>query len=538
MVSSTGMFHWSAKTVLAVALLVVAAELTVGQVRSSEPSDYDVRSYGAVGDGETVDTAAIQRAIDACAEAGGGTVYLRRGTFLSGTILLKGNVTLYLESGVTLLGSRDIEHYPDITPKIPYLYMHRFTKYLIYAECAENIGIEGRGVIDGQGKFFDNPHGDGLRPYILRFSECKNVRVTGVTFRDSARWLSHYLACEDVVIDGVRIENRRRRENRDGIDIDSCRRVQIANCHVNAGDDAIVLKATAHRKCRDVTVTNCVLSSMASAFKLGTESNGGFEDITCSNCTIYDTTGSGIGVMMVDGARLARVNVSNITMRDVAVPIFVRLGNRARPLPDEEKPGVGSLQDVVISNVQGTASGPVGCSVTGLDGHPAENITLENIRLRFVGGGTTDDARRDPAEKESAYPKGSMFGTLPAYGFYCRHVKNLRLHNLDLEFDDADQRPAIVCNDVTGLDVFSVTAKASSEAESVLRLMNCDGGLIHGCRPTAATHVWLRVEGAKSRDIALAANDLRKAERPVVAVDDVLENAIVGAKPERVAEMR
>ena len=227
-------------------------ELTSLAARGS----YDVRQFGAVGDGETLDTAAIQKAIDTCAADGGGLVCLRSGTFLSGTIILKSNVTLYVEAGATLLGSRNMDDYPDINPKVKYLYSTRFTKYMIYAERAENIGIAGRGTINGQGQFYKKPHGDKLRPYIVRFAECKNVRVTGVTFLNSARWLSHYLACEDVVIDGIKIHSRLR-ENRDGIDVDSCRWVRISNCHIYSGDDAIVLKATAHRLCQHVTVTNC-----------------------------------------------------------------------------------------------------------------------------------------------------------------------------------------------------------------------------------------------------------------------------------------
>jgi polygalacturonase len=223
-------------------LWMLAGETCAADTERPSRGLFNAREYGAIGDGTTLDTGAIQKTIDACAGAGGGNVYLQGGTFLSGTLVLKSNVTLYVEAGATLLGSRNMDDYPDVTPQIHYLYRPRFTKYMIYAEGAENIGIAGRGTIDGQGTFYTNPHGDKLRPYIVRFAECKNVRVTGVTFLNSARWLSHYLACEDVVIDGIKIRSRIR-ANRDGIGIDSCRWVRIANCHVFAGDDAIVLKA-------------------------------------------------------------------------------------------------------------------------------------------------------------------------------------------------------------------------------------------------------------------------------------------------------
>ena len=487
------------------AFSLAAVLLLFGEKAAAQPPRpdgvYDVREFGAVGDGVTLDTPAIQKAVDACADAGGGKVHLQGGTFLSGTIRLKSNVTLHIESGATLLGSTNIADYPDITPEIIYLYRARFTKYLIYAERAENIGLAGRGVIDGQGHHFPaHKGGDKGRPYILRFSECKNVRVENLSFRDSARWLSHYLACENVTISGVSIFAKIR-ENRDGIDIDSCQDVRISDCRIDTGDDAIVLKATTERPCRRVVVTNCVLSSMASALKLGTESNGGFEDIAVTNCIIHDTGYSGIAIEMVDGGVLDRVTISNITMKNVKAPIFVRLGNRARPIPDLPPPGMGALRNVIISNVQATGADMMGCSITGIPGFPVENVTLSDVRIESSGGGTLEDARREVPEKIDSYPSGKMFGTLPAYGFFCRHVTNLRLHNVDLSFDEDDHRPAIVCDDVRDLDIFSLRAEVSPEADSVLRFRGVHGALIHGCRHTMEADRFLQLEGDSCGDI-------------------------------------
>lgn len=519
--TSSAMFRrFGSGLVGAIAATTVLLAAPAWGADASRPGHYDVRQFGAKGDGETVDTPAIQKAIDTCAKQGGGVVVLQGGTFLSGTVVLKSNVTLHVEAGATLLGSRDMDHYPDITPRIHYLYRPRFTKAMIYAERAEHIGISGRGTIDGQGHFYTNPKGDKLRPYILRFSECKNVCVTGVRFLNSARWLSHYLACEDVVIDGITI-NARIRANRDGMDIDSCRNVRIANCHVYTGDDAIVLKATAHRPCQHVTVTNCVLSSEASAFKLGTESNGGFEDITVSNCTIYDTGRAGVALLMVDGAALRRVNVSNLTMHNVGTAIVVRLGNRARPLPDEDPPGVGRLEDIVISNIQGDQIGDDGCFISGIPGHCVRNVTLDNIRLRFKGGVQETVAVEKVPEREAAYPSASMFGKVPAYGFFCRHVENLRLHRLDLEFVEEDRRPAIVCHDVTDLDVFNLRTRSSAEAASVMHLHDVRGALIHGCRTHQPVATFVRLAGEATADVALVGNDLAKAKQAVTTADEV-----------------
>lgn len=484
---------------LATATFCFASLVSAGP--SAPPGHFDVRNFGAVGDGVTLDTQAIQKAVDACAEAGGGKVCLQGGTFLSGTIRLKSNVTLHIEAGATLLGSTNIEDYPDITPEIIYLYRARFTKYLIYAERAENIGLSGRGVINGQGEHFPAQAGDDKgRPYILRFSECKNVRVENLTFLDSARWLSHYLACDNVTISGLTIRAKIR-ENRDGIDVDSCQDVRISDCRIDTGDDAIVLKATTDRPCRRVTITNCILSSMASAVKMGTESNGGFEDIAVSNCVIHDTGYSGIAVEMVDGGELNRVTISNITMRDVKAPIFVRLGNRARPIPELPPPGMGSLRNVIISNVQATGADTMGCSITGIPGFPVENVTLDNLRIEFTGSGTLEDAQREIPEKIEAYPSGKMFGTLPAYGFFCRHATNLRLHNIDLSFEEEDQRSAIICDDVQDLDIFGLRAEVAPAVASVLRFRNVQGALIHGCRSALQGDGFLRLEGEDCRDI-------------------------------------
>lgn len=502
---------------------------------------WDVRAHGAKGDGQTLDTPAIQAAIEACAKAGGGTVVLSGGTFLSGTIRLRSHVTLEVAAGATLRGSTNIEDYPSITPRIEYLYRPRFTKSLIYAEGEEGISLVGRGTVDGQGKLFKARTGDdGLRPYLIRFSECRNVLVRDLTLRDSARWLSHYLACENVTIDGVTIDSTER-ANRDGMDIDSCDRVRITNCDVNSGDDAIVLKSTALRPCRRVTVTGCTLRSKASALKLGTESQGGFEDITFSNCAIYDTSGTAICLGEVDGGTCERINVSNIVMKNVKDALFVRLGNRATPLPDRPKPGVGSMRDIMISNIQADGVGATGSSITGLPDHPLQNVTLQNIRIRYAGGGKARDAARKVPEKETGYPNGELFGTLPAYGFYCRHIAGLRLDHIDLAFAKDDGRPAVIADDVSGLDLSGLHAQLAPSAEVMLWLNNVRDALVQGCRAQGTTKAFLGLSGAQSRRIMLYGNDpgaLRRitsesGDAPPEAVVPVQASPMAGQGPAR-----
>ncbi|MGB2864322.1 MAG: glycoside hydrolase family 28 protein, partial [Sedimentisphaerales bacterium] len=347
---------------------------------------YDVRDYGAKPDGKTLCTTSIQKAIDACSQSGGGTVYLSPGTFLSGTIYFKSGVTLRLAAGSTLLGSTDLKDYPPTVPAFR-SYTDNYTdKSLIYGENIERIAITGLGTIDGQGGSFKGPY--KVRPYMIRFSQCRNVTVKDVTLRNSPMWVQHYLACDDVRITGITVRSLINHNN-DGINIDSCRRVVISDCNIESGDDAIVLKSTSARVCRDVAVSNCILSSRCNALKMGTESNGGFENIVITGCSIYETRLAGIALEIVDGGTMDRVIISNITMNKVGAPIFLRLGNRARPFKpalslsngkNMETPAMGVMRNMTISNIEATGANPTGCAISGLPEAKIENLTLSNVR--------------------------------------------------------------------------------------------------------------------------------------------------------------
>lgn len=417
----------------------------------AQPGLINVREQGAAGDGARLDTKAIQQAVEGCAAAGGGVVYFPPGRYLSGTVYLKSNVTLYLERGAVLVGSKSLEDYPVMVAQYR-SYTDNYTeRSLIYGENLENVGLEGAGVVDGQGAAFKGEY--KVRPYMIRMIGCRGVTVSGVTLKDSPMWVQHYLACEDVYVRGIRVASRVNANN-DGIDIDSYDRVRIADCDISSGDDAIVLKSTSARACRNVTVTNCVLSTACNALKLGTESNGGFENIVISNCAVYDTRLAGIALEIVDGGLMDGVSVSGISMNKVGAPVFVRLGNRARPFQEKMgKPGVGRLRNVMISNVQATGAGKTGCSITGLRGHLVEHMTLENVRLWFEGGGTREDARRVAPEVPDKYPEFSMFGVLPAYGFYCRHARKLTFHNVEVYAPKDEERLPLVTEDVEDLTV-------------------------------------------------------------------------------------
>ncbi len=466
---------------------------------------YNVHNFGAKGDGATLNTKSIQSAIDACARGGGGTVYFPTGKFVSGTLFLKSHVTLYLEAGAVLEGSKNLNDYPVTVPDVRSYTDNYTNKSLIYGEGLENIAITGYGTLDGNGASF-KPGEDLMktdrfawykaRPYIIRIINCKKVQVRDVTIINSPMWVQHYLSCENVNIDGITV-NSGVNQNNDGIDIDGCNNVRISNCDIYSGtDDAIVLKSTLDKPCKNITITNCVLSSPSNAFKLGTESNGGFQNISLSNCIIYNTRGAGIALEMVDGGSLNNVSVSDVNMDNVGCAIFVRLGNRARPYLENDaqayfnreaakqnlpKPGMGSLFNVIISNIQATNIGKTGCSITGLPSYPVRNITLNNIRLHFEGGGTEDLITRKIEEFPEKYPGHSMFGTLPAYGFFCRHVSGLNIDNMDLSYKNAEHRPALFIQDVKDTRISDLKSSYEKGAKSMMIIDNSKDIIVREC---------------------------------------------------------
>ena len=434
-------------------VLVASGWLLIIAPLAAQEQAVNVRQLGAVPDGKTLCTSAIQTAIDRCSNSGGGTVLLPPGTWLSGTLFLKDNVTLYLAAGSTLLGSADPKDYPENVAKIRSYTDTYVRQSLIAGENLRNVAICGRGTIDGQGGQF-RLRGDGYqrRPYAIRLVGCRDVLVEDVQLRNSAMWMQHYLACDRVRVRGIRVSNHVNANN-DGLDIDGCHDFQVCDCIIDSDDDAICLKATSPRSNENVTISNCILSSLCNALKMGTESTGGCKNLTVANCAIHKPRPSqrglaGIALEIVDGGDLDRVTISNITIDGYLSPVFLRLGNRARPyMNGASKPAVGTFRNVILSNIVATDASKIGCAIAGVPGHRIENVTLSNFRCQCEGGGAPGDARQKIAEKENAYPECAMFGRLPAYGLYCRHVKGLRLLNVQLAPQRPDARPAFVFDD-------------------------------------------------------------------------------------------
>jgi polygalacturonase len=505
---------------------------------------HNVKAFGAIGDGATKDTQALQQAIDTAERAGGGTVYFPPGTYLSGTLFLKSNVTLHLEAGATLLGSTDIADYP---PNLPGLWSYTRTyavHSLLYGENLHHIAIVGRGTIDGNGAAdaFNTTRADHRykrRPYIIRFATCRNVRVEGITLRNSAMWVQHYLGCDTVVIRDLDVFSHCNRNN-DMLNIDSCRNVHVSGCIGDTSDDAIVLKSTTGRICENVTITNCIVSSHSNGFKCGTESNGGFRNITITNCVVRpsrekavrsgrDEGYAAVALEIMDGGILDRVTVSNIVVEGTKSPIFMRLGNRARKYKEDmPTPGIGTFRNVVISNLVATGASSIGCPIAGLKGHPLENVTLSNIKITCAGGGTLEDAGREIPELADQYPECTMFGTLPAYGFYVRHVDGLTLENIDIRCTEPDRRSALVCDDVRNLSVDGLRGPCIPDGAPMIVLNDVAGALLRGCVAPQDTNVFLRLQGKTDR-VRVLANDLSRAAKPFDLAENVPTTALYEA---------
>lgn len=461
-----------------------------------------ITDYGAVGDGKTICTEFINHAIEACHQNGGGIVYFPAGAYVSGTIFLKDNIHLYLEAGAILICSTDVNQFPYQTSTMVSLVGGGHS--LIHAENKKNITISGAGTIDGQGDKspYHITHKERsagiMRPRIISMTGCKNVHIKDITLKNSPSWMQHYLACEDLSIDGITVSNRRSSVNNDGIDIDCCRNVRISNCNINSEDDAIVMKSTSGKFCENITISNCVLSSHCNALKCGTESNGGFRNISVSNCVIYDTYLSGIALEIVDGGIMDLVNINNITMYRVNNPLFIKLGNRARPYSKTmEKPGMGEIHNIQITNIQANEVGEyieepemkfshynarplaAGIFIDGLPEKNISNIALSNFVINYKGGGSKEDALVKVPDNPQAYPEYSSYGDIrPAYGFYCRNITHLRLENIQVSFDKPDYRPAYIFDHVDQLYINHIEGEKSVGKHPVVKLVQCSDAFI------------------------------------------------------------
>ena len=436
---------------------------------SMQAADYNIVDYGAKSDTTMLSTDALQQAIDDCSAAGGGRVVVPAGIYKIGTVQLKSHVHLYLEQGATLYGSTQLADYIPMKSDYLSLRTQTTTIQLFYADKVNDVTIDGYGTIDGRGRAFKKLswNDEGItRPHLIRFIQSQDIIVRGITMRSSGCWMQHYLACDRLCIDGIKVFNRNNYNN-DALDIDGCHEVVVKGMIADSDDDGITLKSTSPRLCENVRISDCVVSSHCNAVKLGTETNGGFRNINISGIVVkpsYDQRekffgqwigSSAISLEIVDGGVLENVNISNFTVEGTESPIFVRLGNRGRGyMSGQHIDQVGSIDGVHIDNIQIRNAGSMGCSITGLPGYPVRNLWLSNISLHHKGGvkasQLSEIADSIADEKASCYPEATMWGNLPAKGFYVRHARNVNFSNISVSTIENDVRPEIVNVDTEG----------------------------------------------------------------------------------------
>jgi len=466
-------------------------------------ASFDVKAYGAVGDGTALDSPAINRAIEAAANVGGGTVHFPAGQYLCHSIRLKSNVALYLGQGAVVVAADPLPEgqsggYDEPEPEQPWEayqdYGHNHWKNsLIWGIDLHDISIYGPGRIWGRGLVRSNgsenrdprgPRTQGVGNKAISLKNCRNVQLRDFQILQGGWFGILATGVDNLLIDGLAIDTRR-----DGMDIDCCCNVRISNCAVNSPwDDAIVPKSSYAlgypRPTENLEIVNCYVTGAyqlgtmlngtwkkfdpsdrvphTGRIKLGTESNGGFKNITISNC-VFDGC-QGLALESVDGALLEDISITNITMRDiVSAPIFMRLGSRLRGPSGSTKPG--TLQRVSISNLLcSNAASHLGCIISGVPGHPIQNLNLHDIYIQHRGGGTKEQAAINPPEQEAKYPEPDMFGNMPSQGFYVRHVKNANFSNIEIEAITEDARPAFVMQSVEGADLFHINTHSGAAA--------------------------------------------------------------------------
>ena len=448
---------------------------------SSSAKDYNVLDFGATNDTTVLSTSAIQQAIDQCSLAGGGRVVVPAGQYKMGSLVLKSHVHLHLELGATLYGSTRLEDYRPMKSDYVSLRTQTTTIQLLYADGVEDVVIDGYGTIDGRGRAFKKLtwNDEGItRPHLIRFIRSRDITLRGITLRNSGCWMQHYLACDRLCLDGIKVVNRNNYNN-DALDLDGCHDVVVRGMIADSDDDGITLKSTSARLCENIRISDCVVSSHCNAVKLGTETNGGYRNINISGIVVKPSSdqrekffgqwigSSALSLEIVDGGSMENVSVSDMTVEGTEAPIFIRLGNRGRGyimkdgnstltgsnnedaiaglIPIEN---VGCIRGVRLSNIHVRNAGSIGCSITGLEGHPVEDVTLTNITVHHRGGiakeklPLIEEAMKD--EKEKEYPESTMWGNLPARGFYIRHARNISFSNIEISTTLPDARPDFV----------------------------------------------------------------------------------------------
>jgi polygalacturonase len=522
---------------------------------------YNVRAFGAKGDGVALDTAALQTAIDTCTRDGGGTVLVPAGTFQIGTVELKSNVTLHIAAGGKLLGSADGKQYHavDAIPLSGDTTLVDGNWALLFAVNAMNVTLEGPGTIDGQGSQFHSPVrgtkppsglGGNSRPYHLLAYRCEGLTVRNIDLLDCAYHSLRVIQSKRVHMGSIYIHNRVNGNN-DGFHFISTQYLTVSNCIVLSQDDACALFGS----CKFVTITNCVFSTRWSVFRFG----GGFaQNIAISNCVLHQVYGCPIKFQGNQGSRYENISFSNLVLDDVTGPIHVAMGPRrppnqaAPPNAVEDDMSTGAppgtttpavLRNLSFSNIHGNVTTDPGqlaeAKVTStanpgekhscitlncVGGATMENVSLDNIHLNFGGGGTAEDgARRDLPEIAGEY---FVMGPMPAYGLYARGVRGLTMQNIRFQVSAPDLRPAVVFDQITDATIQGLSVEGNPAAESTLRFTGSKQVLLTAPRVLSQAATFLQLEGTGNDRIVVDGGDISNAATALSFRDGANSSAV------------
>lgn len=501
-------------------------------LQNKSQTAFNVLDYGAIGDGQTLDTAALQAAIEACSRAGGGTVYVPAGQYVTGSLFLKSHITLYLEAGSTLLGSQNVADYPPVESRWEGVSRKTYAP-LIGGDDLTHIAIVGRGTIDGRGAFWwklnDARAIDYPRPRLISFLRCTNVIIEGITCTTSPSWTIHPYACDNVTVDKVTIVNPPDSPNTDGINPESCRNVHISNCHIDVGDDCITIKAGVEDEgrdkllpCENITITNCTMVHGHGGVVIGSEMSGGVRHVTIANCVFVGTDrGIRLKSRRERGGVVEDIRVTNVVMTDVMCPFIMNLyygcgawgtdkiADRS-PWPVNE--GTPRFRRIHFSDITARDVRYAAAFLYGLPEMPVQEITFSNVDISMA----LDAEPGVPAMAPNLEP-------MRRAGFWAANVRGLHFHNVTI----ADQLgPALMLADATEVEINGFTTPTPSADAPVIQMRNVEGAFIHGCSATEGASVFLQVEGAQTWHIALSGNQLKRAEQAVRTGENVDASAV------------
>ena len=501
-------------------------------------SVWNVMDFGAKGDKKEREDSAIQKAIDACYKAGGGTVYLPPGDYLSGAIYMRSNVALHIEAGATLWASVNKEDYPIVRELQK---THQFKDIgadsaLIIGKDLHDIAIIGRGKINGQGFtkvpipsscVCDGPHicNFSFRPEMIFLFSCRNVIIKDIIFEYASVYTIHPFRCENINIRGITILNNKERWHTDGIDIDCSRNVHISDCHIVTGDDCIIMKGNAEYPCENITVTNCTMETPDSALKLGTESIGDFRHITFNNC-IITAAGTGIAFYVKDGGTMEDVIFSNITIKTDPIawseyPILMKIEKRH---PESK---LGKIRNIIIRDLIIDTRGR--CSIEGNEESPIENLTIENVKINVIGYENSSQTMKPLGGTSSEENFITKYDNIPSY-FIVAHTKDLTVKNVQLNFqtkEPLENRFAISGNHLKGFELDGFRGRQTLPGEfPVIKLDNCQDVYLHGSFLPEGVSTFLNLSGKETARIVFMNNDLSRAKKVLEKNSNVKNEAV------------